>query len=1690
MINLFQTKDSQTKLTPKKLNQEVSRLKTHLGLTKDPLWDNKVFIDLSNIEWVNTSALVELILIIENLIENDIKVTVALPNRNMLSKESQHLRDNPNDKPNIERAIEGRKTARLWLHRLQIIKTLLFEHQPNEIKSNIKVLDVFDKELFENNPIEEESDYYKIHGPTDSKQKDVGEKYHVPLLWTKGDDYHSDYVKNILESCLDKNHAQIISDIVINELTKNVKVHSTKKHGLFCAVVRNRFEGRIYKTDYYESEMPFFRGCTKGERIVEIVFGDSGKGIIEVLKKHGYNRTGTELIKFAFDKWSTSIPYEDDMDSYIKRGTRGLYHIKRIMMNYEGMATIRTDEYCAGYYDLNIKEIEESDLQKFNGTLLTIRLLPDRARTLSGKYYPSSAIQEQSIKNFECLNISLENINDGLSQIVKKIKTNSSENFLIFLEFPGLKTNETPDIYYETLRELLAKLSNLRHPNVHIVHGFPIYLPAPLLDEIVDGVNEAIKRKHEENKYLVFDPIMLIGPNSSIHWAGVQSQKLKEFLNNLMKSKELAIQINSFDNDDDKELIEYMKSDIALFNVREDGYVGLSFNKNAPVDYFIEKANEEIKKIESGQENNIFVTPNLNYVKGWFNFNDICKGSKNEYAILLYSLWNDHRHKILSKYFPDSFPDINQQETISNDTLDKIQESTLKDNLKILVESEVEIGKTFLQLLNIETHNNLKVLSDEVDSKRPRRNPLFEKSDYVIIISSVVSTKETANNLVKSVLRSGATPICFLSLADFSIKNENLSERFIEVWGTRVMHFSIISDHRLKATEPKDKLVFISPLDYTKESIPLNTSFYIEPELRNGILQSKSLHFSHIGKSNGRHFTFYFNAKRFINLENRLKIWSKFEPVISNWYNKLVETEFQNLLKNQEDTKANRETCLIKARTMVNSRISIWSPSPEPKQGFPGHELSVIIRDGIDEAFKFKPSVERTPRDESVKEGQNFSNINDNKIIVDWGAITGESIEKLIYKAHIKGFTNILVCIFLNQLSDTKKSYISKITSLTTEILVHEPPKDLFSQDKVISTKSHSSNVKVEFIYDFPLTCYESSYECNVCELREDLVKYEIPSSTLEKYARHRRKVLDIRSREMTDTEPFDFYSLNAGENILLDQELILRMFEFKTLLMNAQTSTYWRLRAKQELIGVLKSLITPVETNRIKKESAMEKEVWDIIIKESTSLVDHFALMCPEMYDSIKPDDFDIDIINSRTHALIYLLSVETSWMKKSPLSNGEMRKMLSLIAQAIIFNNNLRIAKSIDDTNKDKDIIRIKYAAITVLRMADKEGFIKNISTILNNTQIEDAGSDSIIENILVHINTFISKEYHYAHDELDTLYVELEKVDKLFREKHLKYPLLKDAIWSLSLNADNLIVKGQLRKLRKRQIVSNCLAIIEQGIDGYRYNHTKLLKSFIGLRIPSTTIGSINDNELKYFHLKYLEDWQYVAGFIKNIFGLHFNEIRSVLSSGWAIEKGSNYLNHYLYTKNIGFDDPFSLLIKRIESTNFDCLHDPLFVDDYNKEYSIIEDLFISHPDYNKKESTVIQILGGLQANLAKICVEVKQKYQDQVLSKGFEKLSHTVFYPKDWAEGLFEQLYKNAAERKIGLSLPEIIFEVEVETLDYIELKVKYKNTKNKKVGSRTGLLKHKENLPKFEGCLNYDPNVPGDFFVRMRLLKYG
>lgn len=1737
MIYLFETKRRQTMLTPLKLSEEVKQyIKEKLELGEK--FDNKLFVNLSNIEWVNTSTLVELILMIGNWLKEGLEITLALPNPNIFYKDKKHL-DNNVIANQIYKACQKRKDVREWLYKLKFINAISFKHLSPEIRNNIKVLDIFDREYCLINPSEFISGYYKEHGSNDIEY--VYRKG-VPLTWidTETDDLSEllKEVKNKLEKAgLEKSHSENISNKIIFELIKNVKNHSGETHALLCITLNTRFNNSmVERTDFLYDEYTYCQSIFNEERIIEIAFGDCGHGVIKTLQQRDEykNHKGGELIRLAFDKWSTRIPYTNRED-YIKRGTRGLYHIRRIAMKYDSFSTIRCEDKFAGFNDLSgvffdneilpKKSIDEksnleinlikrnNELPFFKGTLVSIKLLPDKTEKFSYRYYPKSrsktTTSKKSNTNWGWIEVDINNYEDKLFEIGEISKNDPTKLFLISLKEKHLeKKPEIIENYHSDVRIFLTKLSDMRHPNTYIVYGFPINFNNDefyeRIEKNVEDLIEEIKREGSEiyqESYTYFDPVMLISPSGELYWVGIDNLKIKNILKKLSQYNE---RIDKKEIENNQELIQFVNSDKELIELKGDE-IFLKFNNSAPIDFYKNIIKEKITEliVDYNSCKQYTLTPNLKYTKGWFPIESILR-YKNEYALSLYSLWIENRELVLSEHFPNSFIESNNKERIDdiqdinvalsfNEKLDKVQKDNLNNNLKVLVESELDkpLGEMLLQLLNIsDSYNNLKVLSDEVDIKKPRRIPLFDSTDFVIIVTSIVLTQETVKNLIKSVLRSHATPLTVLSLIDFSdnYKQKNNINRVeeinrIPVWGHSILYFSLYPDNSLI---PKDNNfinpIYIKPYSFEIEDKPKKPeAFLIEEEFKKLINKSKSLHFNHIGKPNGRHFTFYFNAFLFLKANEGI-IWNLFKTPIASWlkinHYKLDDINYKE----------------IKERS-----ISIWFPDTDYNKGFQGQgkDLSRIIKNGFNNDYKIIVDVESTSREKPIiKKIKVDPQKNNYKIIVDWGALTGESIEKLIFKAHNNGYKYILVCIFLNQLPVKKKSFITSISKITTKFPLNKPNENTVSQLSIFDvTEKQEQNknqgkdelglsefelsesfIHVEFINNFPLTCYESDYECNVCALIEDLNNYSIPGIILNRFLATRKSVLSIRPREVTLQNPFDFYSKN-GEEILLDSVFIMKMFDFKILLSNAQTSTYWRLEIKIKLLHLLKSIVNTYKEDSSSMSPENDEGIWTKIINKCNEILSANLFLLKE---EINLDDFNISDLNSETHSIIYLLSIETAWVQKPPLSLIEIRQILSLISKAIIFNNKLKIANDLG--NKDTKVIRIKYAAITVLRMSEKTEFIRNLSKIFINTRYNNFYSNSIIENLVFQINTFISKEYHSSHDEIKPLITELEIIDKLDINQHTIFPI-KEAIWHLIKNASSLNIRGDIRKLTKSRMVETCLKALDYGIEKYNASHTKFRECFLELKLPS-----IDSQSFLTYKEQCVENWKYVSNFITNIIRNHLIALEPILTTDWAINEGAHKISNFLFYVNIGKDDNFSVIMNTIIESNFETLKNQENILKYDNAYKEIGECFLWHPHYTGgKSSILLNILKKLNSDLYEICKPIKNKFPKINLT-GIEKLQHSIFYPSDLSIELFEEIFKNANDRIIDDQTPEIIITIIDENVNFIFYKIVSKNTINQHHTGK-GLLKHQELLPFFDGELKYDPNLSGDFYQLLKFLKY-
>ena len=1273
------------------------------------------------------------------------------------------------------------------------------------------------------------------------------------------------------------------------------------------------------------------------------------------------------------------------------------------------------------------------------------------------------------------------------------------------------------DEYREKVRQFLTKVSDMRHPSIHIVYGLPTRLNENWvfedIESFVDSYIEKIKHqdRHEYNEHAYFDPVLIINPKGEIFWIGTNNEEVNKLLKHLTKQNEGKLKK---DVENKTDLITFINDDKELFSLSE-GKVFLNFNKNAPIDYLGNVIKLKIKEISYIFEKDKIasLTPNLMLTKGWFPFNIITE-NLNETILALYSLWIENRINILEKHFPQQikFALKNKKELLKYEVdteLDIIQRQLLQYDIKILVESEAdkELGNRFLRLLDItESHNYLKVLTDEFDFKKPRRLQIFDSSDYVIILCSLVSSGETLRRMIKSVLRSNATPLTVLSLIDISGSTQ--LENKVTVWGNEVYYFSKFKDNQLiisgknviKSIEYRSPVWIEEDITYKSER-----KFEIQNPLREMIIKSEALHFNHVGKPNARHFTFYFNAHRFLTFENYEfsyieNLWEKYFPDENKNTNDYEA--FQNLIwrlfmqekivENIKDWKSMECT-------------EIWYPDNDYSKGFQkeGEDIAYIIKNGLSIDYKTQFELKAIPRDESIIENPNNkcgTFLAKNIIVTDWGSLTLETIEKLILKAHtyninrvknLKDFdkiktlinnsvveNNLLICIFINQIPISKYNYIKEISDLKTNIEIeYEVGKtnlfDGYIEKLFIEV---ISKLRVVFFNEFPLSCFESEYECDVCAAIRDLNDYSFPGTALHEHVVSRKKALNIRPRETTIKKPFDFYS-TMNVDIHLNANFIMNMFEFKNLLELALNSTYYRYIVQNKLIKILNKIINYYENYKLLENNT----IWDALKEESNELLDgqgktlHFT------------NEVDLQINNplSEISSIIYFLSIETSWLQKPPLSLIQIRKILKIISKSIIFNGKLNIIN--ENREKDENVIRIKYAAITVLRMVDKSEFINHLHDIVQNIHSNNIYSNSILENIFFHTNTFISKEYHEQHKDLDGLIKTFDSFNKLEIEKLETSRLVKESVFTLKRKASNLIIKGEIRALSNLELIKKCKSDIENGNERIDYKHPVLIQNIRDLELKTKKIP-------EYFKHIYYSHWNYISNYIRNIIGLPFKGLNDLFNLGWANNYGSYYLTSYLSTYIIGYNDPFSIIISRIKETNFKCFEDELFLNEYITEYNRIIEYFISHPRFDNKSSLIYQILKAINGNLKDSYEYAKKRHSETSLISEIKGISDVnIFYPQDLLNSLFYHLFQNGKEKAIIGKAPKMTINIENNdpSNSSIVLFIEYENTdRNINKGKGTGLREHKNYLSKFNGELTDNlENADETFNVTIKFIKY-
>jgi len=264
--------------------------------------------------------------------------------------------------------------------------------------------------------------------------------------------------------------ADTLTNVILYELLDNVWKHAESTTWALVAAWARPSTAPPKASEHVEAERGYLSWLAQRQTpTLEIVLGDSGKGIVETLAEH-YERAITSggaplneersraasVLLWAFDRWSSSKNERGE------RGTRGLYRVDRIVKKYQGLVTLRCENKLVGWdhggmsYDK--EEVEEKRLPSIPGTIIHLWLPPHleqpiaRAKDLGGDVIPS--IEILRLDNLS--NIGLDQVRlKQLQSLLQKTDTGCSS--CVFAVIEGGEAEKS------ALELVLSKTAEMRH---------------------------------------------------------------------------------------------------------------------------------------------------------------------------------------------------------------------------------------------------------------------------------------------------------------------------------------------------------------------------------------------------------------------------------------------------------------------------------------------------------------------------------------------------------------------------------------------------------------------------------------------------------------------------------------------------------------------------------------------------------------------------------------------------------------------------------------------------------------------------------------------------------------------------------------------------------------------------------------------------------------------------------------------------------------------------------------------------------------------------------------------------------------------------------------------------------------------------------------------------------------------------
>lgn len=792
--------------------------------------------------------------------------------------------------------------------------------------------------------------------------------------------------------------ARDVKEVVLGEFLENVKVHAkTTQEAFVAAHVRPPPTSKVRRRNFYEptyeQEDAYFIWRSQSRALqaeendysIEVVVADAGVGVAQTLAENfreaHNNRVGTDnrILSYAFERWSTS------KGTSLRRGTRGLYRLRRIAQKYNGMISLRS---CNGYAGRDLaganvdRELTSETIQPFfPGTVCffhssTSQRNPDIWR-------PTLSVP-QSLELFlhQMGPIRKEGLEDTQFWALQSELSNPDNKdkgaILVFGSDPEGDGQ---------LFDILIQLSEMRHPQLMTVMGLPG--GKEKISSTVESVNLELEKLHKGNlgSTTVYDYFLVVGeaPND-FFWIGPDPIK-RELLERLLYEPDYQLDRSALleivgDRENLDNLIRDVSDDAQLFAITKSGGTKLRLTPNDIAISIPDQLQETVSKLFSQIGSSVTITPSLLPIKRWVEVSEIRSFIDRYLSAISFAL---------AEQFQRNFG----QRRSRTQTLAFVHDETLTDNQVRVLSNSIGATRT-ARILN--TSFTERVL--DKGGNQP---------SAAVVFSAVLRSGKTTRQMIKRAIQGGGEPLCVLAAVD----GREVAGDPIRVWGRAIPVYSVSFDSPFdisKIRHPEIRKNYISPNDYQPEEKsetwpPEIPGQRLLPE----IATNKAIQFAHVGRGTGRHFASYF-------VPGKLRDSNLVVEALNTSVQEIIDEIIQNQTTECEWAFVEN----ISGGTQSEFMIS-----------------GLLHNDVMDKAddLKFVADIAGSPKWYNQKgyESSTSGLYRKNVVFFDWGSLTGATLKRLIQIASGEGVNTINIVTLFTQMQRSDADWYRSIVRVRGE---------------------------------------------------------------------------------------------------------------------------------------------------------------------------------------------------------------------------------------------------------------------------------------------------------------------------------------------------------------------------------------------------------------------------------------------------------------------------------------------------------------------------------------------------------------------------------------------------------------------------------------------------------------------------------